>query len=190
VDLVAATGREPAKEDEQSLVSRAGRGEVDAFEALVCRYQARIYNYALRLLGQREEAEDVAQETFVRAWQHLSRFQGRAGFAAWLYRIAHNLCLDELRRPRRREAPLEARGEARQELEMTRGLELGEIRRAVEELPPIYRSALLLRFTEDRSFEEMAEILALPIPTVKSHVYRGIERLRRRLRRERDENES
>lgn len=178
-----------------TLVERAQAGERQAFRDLVEAHADRIFNYLYHLLGDREEAEDLAQETFLRAWQSLERFRGGAAFSTWLYRIATNLAVDAVRRRRRRcpaeslDAPVETEdGEIRREVvgrvagpdeELVRE----ELQRAVwasiRELPPKLQPVLVLYDFQQLSYEEIARILRIPLGTVKSRLFHARQQLKR-----------
>ena len=182
---------------EALLAFRAG--EEGAFDRLVTRHQDRIFRLARRLLSDPEAASDAAQETFVKAWRALPRFQGASRFSTWLTRIAINQCRNELRRRRTvkhaRPLSLDARvpgtevlmGEglsARgpQPWEVARGREVDAgIRAALGRLEPDAREVLLLREVEDLSYEDMAEVLDVPVGTVRSRLHRARADLRRRM---------
>jgi RNA polymerase sigma-70 factor (ECF subfamily) len=174
-------------------------GDPAAFDRLVTRHERRIFRLACRILGDREAALDAAQETFVRAWRALARFQGASLFSTWLTRIAINQCRNELRRRRTakhaRPLSLDARvpgtETARRDLlpgagpdgyEATRG---SEVRRAFEaaltEVDPEDREVLVLREVEDLSYEGIAAVLDVAIGTVRSRLHRARTELRRRM---------
>jgi RNA polymerase sigma-70 factor, ECF subfamily len=170
------------------LVARVQRGEAAAFEELIAGHSARIYRLLVRMLGNAADAEDVAQETFIRAWRALPRFRGDAQFSTWLFRIAVNEANRRLgREARRRALPLEdaaldvpdlsagppAVAEAR-ELE-------GHLERFVAELPAQYRTPVVLRDIEGLSNEEAAELLGLELANFKSRLHRGRMAIRRRV---------
>ncbi len=173
-----------------ALVRRAQAGDAEAFGALVTAHQQFVYNLAWRALGNSEEAEDAAQEAFVRAWLALPNFRGQAQFRTWLYRIVTNLCCNRLPRLRR---DLAALGEAEvlnvpaeQPHGLEDELEAGE-RRAflhaqIESLPESYRVLVLLRFQQGLPYEEIATVLSLPLGTVKTGLHRARARLRAALR--------
>jgi RNA polymerase sigma-70 factor (ECF subfamily) len=177
-----------------TLVERAQAGERQAFRDLVEAHADRIFNYLHHLLGDREEAEDLAQETFVRAWQSLDRFRGGAAFSTWLYRIATNLAIDAARRRRRRgpveslDAPLETgNGEVhRQVIGSVAGPEeevaREELQRAVwasiRELPPKVRPVLVLYDFQQLSYEDIARVLGIPLGTVKSRLFHARQQLK------------
>lgn len=175
---------------EQELVRKAQAGDLEAFGELVKEHQQFLFNLSYRLLGDRREAEDVAQDAFVRAWLGLRQFRGQARFRTWLYRIATNLCYNRLPGLRR---ALEALGDEHivgvpdeQLVDPARTVEAGE-RRAVlhqeiEALPDGYRLLILLRYQRDLSYEEIARVLDLPLGTVKVGLFRARARLRDRLR--------
>jgi RNA polymerase sigma-70 factor (ECF subfamily) len=175
---------------EAELVRRAQLGDTQAFGELVLAHQQFVYNLALRSLSDSQEAEDVSQEAFVRAWLALPNFRGKSKFRTWLYRIVTNLCYNRLPRLR---TELSALGEDQvidypAEEEYTdplSGLE-AEQRRAflhqqIEALPESYRLLISLRFQQDLSYAEIAEIVSMPIGTVKTGLFRARERLREAL---------
>ena len=178
----------PANEGE--LVRRAQEGDADAFAALVTEHQRFVYNLALRALGDAHEAEEVAQDAFVRAWLALPRFRRQAPFRTWLYRIVTNLCYNRLPRLRRELAALEedqaADLPAESLADPVRNVEHEERRaflhRQIELLPESYRVLVTLRFQQELSYEEIADILSLPLCTVKTWLFRARERLRQSLR--------
>ncbi|MFO7942461.1 MAG: sigma-70 family RNA polymerase sigma factor [Bacillota bacterium] len=174
--------------DEERLVDLARSGDVSAFESLVEEYDGRIYNMAFRMLGNPEDARDVTQETFLKAYSSLSRFRGDSSFSTWVYRIAKNACLDFLRRRSRGtvfslDQPLDTEeGELERQVpgDLPDPEEVAldsEVRRAVSEaianLPPHHRSIIVLRDIEDLSYEEIAEVLEVELGTVKSRLYRA-----------------
>jgi RNA polymerase sigma-70 factor (ECF subfamily) len=172
--------------DDGDLVRRARRGDASAFDGLVRLYQDRIYRLALRMVGP-EAAEDVAQQAFVKAWQALDRFDERSTFGTWLYRIAINACLDELRRmSRERPVPLDdvawtLAGDD-DVAEMVAEEDALDRRRAalawaLERLPSEDRLILHLRTGEERSYEEIGALLGLNIRTVGTRLYRARARL-------------
>jgi len=173
-------------QDEDALLSRARSGDLDAFNALVERHQALVYNVCLRMLGERAAAEDATQDAFIAAYRALGRFRG-GSFRAWLLRIAANACYDELRRRRRRPLPLEAaaavaapsHGSPLQSY--LQGELAAEIQRGLLRLPPDQRLALVLRDVEGLSYEEIARASGSSLGTVKSRIARGRARLREHL---------
>jgi len=177
-------------ETERLLVEQARRGDRDAFEELVCAHEKTVYNLALRSLGNREDAEDAAQEVFVKAWLSLAAFRGESRVGAWLCRITVNACRDALRRRRGETVSLSAEDENG----VTRELELPDTRfdpallaekkalraavgQALERLPEEAREVLLLRELGWRSYEEIADILTLDLGTVKSRIFRARKKL-------------
>ncbi len=175
--------------DEGDLVRRAQAGDTNAFAALVNQHQRFVFNLALRSLGDAREAEDVAQEAFIRAWQALPNFRQHAQFRTWLYRIVFNLCCTHLPHLRRELSALDTDEcveiEAEPYADPARGAELAE-RRAylhaqIEQLPPSYRALVLLRYQQELSYEEIANIVGTPVGTVKTGLFRARERLRQAL---------
>ena len=165
-------------------VGRAIR-DPESFGELVDRYQDRIFGVAVRLVGDRDVAADVAQDTFLRAYRSLKSFRPEARFAPWIYKIAVNLCLDERRtRAVRPVAELDDNLVDR-EPSPERQTETMELRRellsAIESLPPKYRAAVVLRHIQDLPYEDIAEALGVPLGTVKTWLFRGRELLQTRL---------
>ena len=167
---------------ETALVGRAAAGDREAFRELVDRHRDRAYGLALRIVRSAHDAEDVAQEAFVRAWLALPRFRGDAGFGTWLHRIVARRAFDrleEMKRRRGREAPVEA-AEA---LAAPPGGGEGagrarRMERLVAALPPAQRAAVTLFYYEDRSVDQVAAALGIPVNTVKTHLSRARAALR------------
>jgi len=170
------------------------RGETSAFDVLVGRWEDRIRGAAWRVLGSEEEARDVAQEAFLKAYRGLGAFKQEARFSSWLYQIALNLCRDRLRRRRTRASvSLEELEEAgpvlveprpgAHELALQNDL-ASRVRRAVAALSEEQREVVILKEYEGLTFLEIAQALDVPVSTVKTRLYRGLGQLRLRLERE------
>lgn len=178
---------------EQELVSAAKAGDQQAFEQLVLDNQNRIYSLAVRLVEDREEAFDLAQEAFVKAWQGLPSFQGESSFATWIYRLATNVCIDYLRKQKRRRQVESEVSLDDEELSWTepadwsqdphRQLERSEqgraLARGLEALPEQQRQILVLRELSGLSYQEIAGKLDLDLGTVKSRIARARMALRK-----------
>jgi RNA polymerase sigma-70 factor, ECF subfamily len=172
---------------EASLIARAQGGDVTAFEQLSSAYADRLFMLLLRLLGDRGEAEDVAQEVMLRAWQGISRFQGRSSYFTWLYRIAVNEANRALEKRSRRPTGVPI-GERELQLPTSpaddpfRQAEAGELRvalgRAIAELPPPLRIAIVLRDVEGLSTQEAAEIAGIGQAAFKSRLHQARQRVR------------
>lgn len=171
-------------------MERSRAGDVESFNALVEGYQGQVYNFCLRMLASREEAEDAAQETFLSAYRHLAGYRG-GSFRGWLLRIASNACTDELRRRRRRprvslDAPsddstaaLEVPDKAESPEQRALRAELGrQIEAALMDLPRDQRQAVVLCDLHGLSYEEIGESTGSSLGTVKSRISRGRARLR------------
>lgn len=183
--------------DEAQLVSASQRGDQDAFALLVQRHQRRVFNLAFRMLQQYEEACEVTQEAFLAAWQGLPTFRGDARFSTWLYRIAYNCSLKQLEL-RKRDRALQANVEAEQSLaegaqepvdaRLETRARQSLVREQLAQLPAKYRIVLILRHLQDMSYEEMAELLKIPIGTIKTHLFRARNLLKERLEADRQLN--
>ena len=178
---------------DEELVARSRGGDLDSFNQLVLRWERPIYALAYRVIGREEEARDVAQETFLRAFRALGGFKGQAKFSSWLYRITLNLCRDWIRRERRTpivQAPegvdlVELAGEAvgtESIDELVSRKELGRaVARAMALLPDEQRTAIILKEYHGLTFQEIADLLDCPLSTVKTRLYQGLTVLRRQL---------
>jgi RNA polymerase sigma-70 factor (ECF subfamily) len=176
-------------------VARALAGDERAYAHLLNRYRSRVYGLAVRMLQSRDDASDIAQEAFVRAFQALATFDPTKSFGAWIARITANLCIDHYRRRRAVLVPLDAppdaeRNELKRELpdqtllpdeRVARSEQAAQIASLVEALPPRYRMVVALRYQEDLAYEEIADILKLPLGTVKARLHRAHHLLKRRL---------
>jgi len=189
-------GRAPDPDAE--LMLRVKRGDLEAFEALVEKYKQPLVNFIARSLGDAEEAQDLAQSAFLQAFRAAPRYKPTARFSTWLFVIARNLCLNELRRRSRRPAEsADAREEAFERggprtlpdaarpgpaQEALRGELLEKVEEAIRELPEPQRTALLLCVQTDLSYEEIARTLGCSLSAAKSLIHRARQTLKRRLR--------
>jgi RNA polymerase sigma-70 factor (ECF subfamily) len=178
---------------DEELVARSRGGDLDSFNQLVLRWERPIYALAYRVIGREEDARDVAQETFLRAFRALSGFKGQAKFSSWLYRITLNLCRDWIRRERRTPIALapegidlvELAGEAVDTVSVDELVSRRELSRAVAkamaQLPDEQRTAIILKEYHGLTFQEIADLLDCPLSTVKTRLYQGLTVLRRTL---------
>ena len=179
------------REQEAMIVRKVLQGDVNAFEKLVTEYERAVYAIAQRMTGNAEDAADMTQETFIKAYNSLSSFRGDSKFSVWLYRIANNVCLDFLRSRSRKptvslstedddgeETQLDIADESQSpELLLENALTRDAVRRGLDSLPPDYRQILLLREIQGLSYEEIAAALGLESGTVKSRIFRARKRL-------------
>ena len=176
-------------ESDRDLVKLVTRGDLKSFGVLVDRHKGRAMTLAVRMLKNRQEAEEAVQDAFVRAYHSLSAFEGRSSFSTWFYRIVYNVCSTALRKRRLDEhSSIEARAEsglpepeAQDALPdaLVESNELGTfITKAMEALPPIYAAVVSLFFLQERSYEEIVEITGLPLATVKIRLFRARTMLR------------
>jgi RNA polymerase sigma-70 factor (ECF subfamily) len=180
---------------DEELVSRSMGGDLDSFNQLVLRWERPIYALAYRVIGREEDARDVCQETFLRAFRALGGFKGQAKFSSWLYRITLNLCRDWIRRERRQplaQTPegvdlVELAGEAEDTEsieELVARKEIGAaVAKAMALLPEEQRTAIVLKEYHGLTFQEIADMLDCPLSTVKTRLYQGLTVLRRQLER-------
>lgn len=177
-------------------IKQVKKGDQNAFGEIVGIYKNKVYRLCYRMLGNRQEAEDISQEAFIRAYVNINTYNQKYKFSTWIFRIATNLCIDRIRKKKpdyyldkelpgtdgltmyskiASSAPLPER-----ELE---SLELQEtIQKEIVKLPEKYRSVIVLKYIEELSLNEISEILNLPLGTVKTRIHRGREALRRPLR--------
>lgn len=176
--------------DERATVQRAQAGDTQAFGELVLAHQTFVYNLALRVLGDTNEAQDLAQEAFVRAWQGLASFHGASSFRTWLYRIVMNLCYNRSPQLKKHLAQLDFEDQAEEwisgaEQLPEQALEVRQLRlylhQQIERLPETYRLLVLLRYQQDLSYEEIAEVTGMPLGSVKTGLFRAHNRLRETL---------
>ena len=172
---------------DEELAARCARGDRRAMDVLVSRYHARLLDFALRRLGNREAAADIAQETFVRVFKSIATYRPRASFGTWVYTITLNLIRDESRKQRMRRESLSSDVDAElianasqptPERAAISQAESDELWQAVRELPENHASAILLRFREGLQYAEIAEIMSAPAGTVRSWVHHALKALR------------
>ncbi len=173
------------------LVERHRRGDPKAFDEIYGQFGSMVFNLALRMAGDREEAADLSQETFLRVYRNLDGFRGRSSLKTWIYRVALNCCRSRLRRrqaraPVRRQASEEdlerladsGRGPEERALAQDLGEQVGA---ALARVPRVFREAVVLRDLEGLSYDEIAAVLRVRIGTVRSRIARGRDHLRRLL---------
>jgi RNA polymerase sigma-70 factor, ECF subfamily len=172
------------------------KGDQDAFAEVIELYKDKVFQICFRMLGNRHEAEDIAQEAFIRAYVNIHTFNQKRKFSTWLYRIATNLCIDRIRK-KKPDYYLDAEVTGTDGLTMysqiaadgqlpeeeVEEMELqAEIQRQILKLPDKYRSVIVLKYIDELSLQEISEILDLPLGTVKTRIHRGREALRKQLR--------
>lgn len=181
--------------EEKKCIQKAAKGDANAFEELVLRYQTQVYNLCYRMTGNAEDAADLTQDAFVKVWKHLGSFQFDSSFSTWLYRLATNCCLDFLRSQKRKPTislvveneedgeqtiDIEADGPTPEEQVISRE-EREELLWAMNQLDDEQRQILTLRVVNDLSYTDIAEILNIKEGTVKSRLSRARENLRKKL---------
>lgn len=185
------TAREADAEIDRALIERAQASDRAAFRELVERYHRRAFGIALALVKDEEDAREVVQEAFVRVYRGLSRFNGSSSFFTWLYRIVHNLSIDVIRKPGRRDTDLDTALEQEEAdgtplgrtaggdpLEMVQRSELSaRIRAALDELPPYHRGVIVMRELQGMSYEEMAETMGVSKGTIMSRLFHARRKL-------------
>ena len=187
------TGSRGMTRTDEELVARAQGGDIESFNQLIVRWERPIYALAYRVIGREEDARDVCQDAFLRAYRALPGFKGQAKFSSWLYRIALNLCRDWIRRQRR--APVSQLPEDVDALELAaapgpvESIEELVARRALSAivaeamsvLSEEQRTAIILKEYHGMTFQEIADMQGCPLSTVKTRLYQGLSLLRRRL---------
>ena len=179
------------REQEAAVIQAVLGGDVNAFEKLVKEYEKNVYNLALRMTGNSEDAADMSQEAFIKAYNSITSFRGDSKFSVWLYRIVSNVCLDFLRsRSRKQTVSLSAENDDGEDVELDiadetqspellldRSMTRDAERRGLAALPPDHREILLLREIQGLSYEEIADVLGLEEGTVKSRIFRARKKL-------------
>ena len=184
---------------DQEVIARAREGREAAYRELIGRYERPVFSLIYRLVRNREQAEDLAQETFIKVLNALDRYDPAYKFSSWIFKIAHNTALDQLRRKGPEVLSLDGSPHARDASEVSAttltavaadedpeayasSREIGrEIEAAIATLRAEYRTAILLWHVEGRPYEEIAEIMGVPLGTVKTYIHRGRNELRQRL---------
>ena len=184
---------------DHELVTRAQQGSEKAYRELLGRFQRPVFSIIYRMIRDREQAEDLAQETFVRVFNNIDRYDPRYKFSSWIFKIATNLTIDHIRRKELDTVSIDGSRNAvtpdqieatsitiaspdENPEELLEAKQLGEeIESAIGKLRPEYRAAILLRHVDGREYQEIAEILSLPLGTVKTYIHRGRNELREQL---------
>jgi len=161
--------------DDRKVIERVLSGDTDAFNVLVRKWEKPIYNFIVRMIGNRDEAMDLSQDCFMKAYRELRTLKDLDRFSSWLYRIAHNACLSEIRKNHGKTwVELDPDiGPVHQPVENRLAVE-----KALKQLPPDQREAVILKVFQSLKFEEIAAIQDAPVSTVKSRLYMGFEKLR------------
>ena len=161
--------------DDRKIIERVLQGDTDAFNLLVRQWEKPIYNFIVRMIGDREEAMDLCQEAFMKAYRELDSLKDLDRFSSWLYRIAHNTCFSKLRKDQGKtfvelqpetkatKTPIESRL---------------AVEKALQDLPEDQREVVVLKVFQSLKFDEIAAIQGAPVSTVKSRLYMGFEKLR------------
>jgi RNA polymerase sigma-70 factor (ECF subfamily) len=170
------------RDDVQDAVEACQRGEREAFDRLVVRYQREVYRLCYRYLNNHEDANDVTQEVFLRAWRAIGRFKGRSAFSTWLYRIAVNACLNfrAARRAPARELPEDlADPSAGASAQMEKDDLARRVREAVSRLPEKQRATLILKVYHEMTHQEVAQVLGSTVGTAKANFFHALGNLRK-----------
>lgn len=179
--------------EENQIIERVLKGDREAFAALVDAYKGAIFNLAFRMTGSHQDADDLSQETFIRAYRNLRHFDPQKRFFTWIYTIGLNLIRNHLKKQGRemsretevlRASEMEIQGGAQTERDMIRAQETHRLETCLQKLPADLREAVVLRFFQELSFEEIATISDASLSAVKMRVYRGLEQLKQLMKYE------
>jgi RNA polymerase sigma-70 factor (ECF subfamily) len=191
--MAKAPTPDPADAEDVRLMRLVARGDTAAFEELVGRHQALVIGTVARMLGSNSDVEDIAQQVFVRVWRSAARYQPRAKFTTWLLKITRNLVFNEMRRTKRHahvpvqpeadgeEIPLKDETTPEPDAALLESELQEAIEKAIVDLPETQRMAVVLRRYEELSYEDIAEVLKLSVPAVKSLLFRARTELRAKL---------
>lgn len=185
------------KRDDVELVRKAKAGDGKAYDELTLLYKDVVFKIINRMVRNKQEAEDLTQEAFIKAYNSITSFNEEYAFSTWLFKIATNNCIDFFRKRKLRTHSMDetirykddeiqqeyADPEPDVEYEIIAGEKSRMIRRAIDELPDKYRTVIQLRHQDEKSYEEIAEILDLPLGTVKARIFRAREMLNKSLRK-------
>lgn len=173
---------------DRDLILRARHGEVEAFGELVRIHQAGVFNVCYRMLGERREAEDLAQEAFIRAYERMRTFDAERPFGPWMRRVAANVCLNHLSAQKPEDAELDDERDAVNAPSTEAGREVQEeaerVHMALASLPSHYRMVIELRHYQEMSYDEIATAMKIPLSAVKSHLFRARKMLAEKLSHE------
>jgi RNA polymerase sigma-70 factor (ECF subfamily) len=176
-----------AEADDRTLVDLSLAGERSAFDVIVERHRRQVYQLCYRYVGNHEDAADLAQDAFIRAFKGLRGFKGESTLATWLYRIAVNVCLNRLALKTPRSEPLEPAERAdvsaeRPDAALIRGERAAQVRAAIRQLPPKQRATLILRIYHDLPHEEIARTLGSSVGAAKANLFHALANLKKLLR--------
>jgi RNA polymerase sigma-70 factor (ECF subfamily) len=188
--------KQDSRAEDSRLIEEALRGDNRAYQRLMDKYHDAIYNFIYRMIHDREQVEDLTQEAFIKAFASLKSFNEEFAFSTWLYKIATNNSIDHIRKKKLQmysiDKPIESKDSdfafelpdetADADKHLISGQRAQLVREAINQLPDKYRQVIMLRHAEERSYEEIAKMLKLPIGTVKAHIFRARELLYRQLR--------
>lgn len=180
---------------EKELVDRSKKGDIEAFEKLIMSYEKKIFNIALRMTGNREDASDIAQEVCIKIYKSINSFKENSSFSTWVYRITSNVCIDEMRKRKNvisltgtgrndedYELPVEDKGRLPDQIVEDRE-NMDMLKKCIQELAPEYRIIIILRDIQGYSYEEISRILDLNMGTVKSRLNRARNLLKDKLKK-------
>ena len=184
------------KRKDSVLVQRAKQGDGKAYDELMVLYKNAVYNIIYRMVHNQQEAEDLTQEAFIKAYNSINSFNEQYAFSTWLFKIATNHCIDFFRKRKLKTYSMEqtirykddrikheyADGEKAADKELLASEKTRLIRKAIADLPEKYRTAIELRHQEEKSYDEIAEILHIPLGTVKARIFRAREMLKKSLK--------
>lgn len=182
--------------EDRDLVLRCLKNDQAAYHRLLEKYRRPVYGIVRRMIPDDEDARDLSQESFIRAFRNLNQFDPERRFSSWLFRIAHNLCIDHYRRRKLDTVPMVRRDNGEESTwdlpDTTPGPEVEfsdrergrRLLAAVESLPPAYRSVIILRHQQGLAYEEIAEVMELPLGTIKARIHRAHRLLKEKLVRQ------
>ncbi len=175
----------PLTDDE--LIDQVRAGNLKSFEELIDRYRNQVFNFVYRILGSRDEAEDIIQDTFMKVYEHLPRYKKQSRFSSYLFTIAHNLSMNRINYQKRSQMKLESLSQSggdKSQTDRTPDALLREneiavvVHKAIEKLPPKYRAALVLSEFEGFSYKQIGDVLNCSVGTVKSRIFRARDLMR------------